>query len=207
MSEDKIDNKVKRYPSRAKYSLQDLIKILNSNFACNVEFTINQITYIDPMIYVNENESIFLHCSPESRIFNVLTSGSLITIEVLNIKGIVLHSRISINSLNYESAIIYGTAQEIKSYEEKMQVFNLLINRIIEGRWNDSEKPTQDELSKVAVFRINIKEFSVKIREGFGLDKTNNTIWEGIIPVEFKFGKPIPVKDIPLPEYIKNKLI
>ncbi len=207
MSSRRIDSEVKRYASRARYNLTDLVQILNSNFICSVGFSMDEITYIDPMIYVNDGENLFLHCSPESRIYKVLNSDKIITISVLNIRGVVLHSKISNNSINYESAIIYGRGHEIKEMEEKIRIFRLLTDRIISGRWDDAEIPSSEELSRVAVFRIGIVDFSLKVRDGFGMEITHNSIWEGVIPIELRYGEPIPAKESSLPEYIKNKLV
>ncbi len=203
MKDPKINYKVRRYANRASYKEEDLIGILNSTFISTVSFSENDVAYTIPMNYINHGKDVYLHCSPESRMYSILNSENVITFTVLLIDGIVLSSRVANNSVNYRSAIIYGKAVEIKDENEKLNVFRELTERIIPGRWDDSIHPSHEELSKVAVFKLEIINFSVKIRKGFGMNYSDDKIWEGIIPLKVIKGEPQTEKDVNLPDYIK----
>lgn len=199
----KIDYEVRRYANRASYREEDLIEILNSTFLSTVSFSQDGIAYTIPMNYINRGKEVYLHCSPESRMYRILNSRNVVTFTVLLIDGIVLNSRVANNSVNYRSAIIYGKSVEIKDENEKLEIFRELTERILPGRWNDSVHPSHEELSKVAVFRLDIINFSVKIRKGFGMNYSGDNIWEGVIPFKVTKGEPQTEKDVNLPDYIK----
>ncbi|WP_054841763.1 pyridoxamine 5'-phosphate oxidase family protein [Vulcanisaeta distributa] len=196
--------RVVRYSERASYDRDELIRLLSRNFICHVGFIDEGEPYVIPMLYVNDDQYIYMHGSPDSRLIKIIGSGSPIVIAVTEVHGIVLSSNLCGNSINYESAIIYGRGGSfINDSNEKLRVFQLLINRLVPGRLNDTELPTTNELESVAVVRIKIEDFAIKKRDG-GPVISSDRHWEGIIPIIMNYGMPISTNNKPIPKYLMD---
>lgn len=199
-----IKDKVVRYANRATYDKGILMQLLNRNFICNVGFVDGTVPYIIPMMYVNDEDYIFLHGSPDSRLINILKSGTTVAISVTEINGIVLAKRTKNNSVNYNSALIFGKGEELLGFVEKLAVFKRLVDRVLPKRWENSIAPSEVDLKAVNILRLKMMTYSVKRREGGPIrEKTDDqSIWDGIIPIVHKFGLP---KDYQtdIPEYIQ----
>ncbi len=203
-----IKNKVIRYSSRAIYDKDSLLELLNRNFVCNVGFIDDGVPYIIPMTYVNDENFIYLHGSPEGRLINILKDGSLVTISVMELNGIVLAKKIRYNSINYSSALIFGKGEEISDINSKLAVFKAFVNRVLLGRWENSIIPSEDDLRNVSVLKINIISYSMKRRDGGPYKDKNDDmkIWDGVIPFVHKYEMPEGNEEN-LPAYIKDKIL
>ncbi|MGC8542339.1 MAG: pyridoxamine 5'-phosphate oxidase family protein [Vulcanisaeta sp.] len=193
--------KVVRYSERALYDKNELINILNRNFLCHVGFIDEDEPYVIPMLYVNDDDYVYLHGSPDSRLIRIIGSGTPVTIVITEVRGIVLSSNLCNNSVNYESAVIYGRGSYVNDPGEKLRVFRLLIDRLVPGRINDTDLPTIDDLNAVAVVKVKIEDFAIKKREG-GPKVSSSDHWEGIIPIIRTYGKPVSTNNKPLPKYV-----
>ena len=202
-----IKDKVIRYANRASYDKSVLMQLLNRNFICNLGFVDHDVPYIIPMMYVNDEEYIFLHGSPNSRLINILKSGATVAISVTEINGIVLAKRTKNNSVNYNSALVFGRGEELSGFEEKLAVFKRLVDRVLPERWENSIAPSEVDLKAVNILRLKIMTYSVKRREGSpNREKTDdNKIWDGVIPIVHKFGIPEDYQT-DIPGYIQNFL-
>ncbi|PYB67629.1 pyridoxamine 5'-phosphate oxidase family protein [Thermoplasma sp. Kam2015] len=188
MNDEEIKDRVKRYPERASYNLEDLRSILSRNFVCTVSFVDEGVPYAIPMMFANRGETIYLHGSMESRIYSVMRSSQLIAISLMELNGIVLASEIRNNSVNYVSALIFGRPVEVEDKAEKLQTFRMLTEKIAPGRWEDSIKPSEYDLNGVFVFSVKPETFSMKMRSGPPHDSLQSGIWSGVIPILHSYG-------------------
>ena len=193
--------RVVRYSERASYDKNELMRVLNRNFVCHVGFIDGGEPYVIPMLYVNDDQYIYMHGSPDSRLIKIIGSGSPIVIAITEVHGIVLASNLCNNSINYESVIIYGRGSFVNDPGEKLRVFQLMINRLVPGRLSDTELPSIDELNSVAVVKVGIEDFAIKRREG-GPTTSSDKHWEGIIPIMTIYGMPISTNNKPTPKYL-----
>jgi nitroimidazol reductase NimA-like FMN-containing flavoprotein (pyridoxamine 5'-phosphate oxidase superfamily) len=196
--------KVKRHPERGNYDRELLLDILGNGLVCQVAFQVEGQPFIIPMSYYNNKEFIFIHCSPVARISKTLKNGGPVAISVLELNGLVIAKGLADNSMNYRSAIIFGKPVELVSDEEKMAYFKEWIDHLMPGRKENSELPSKDELSGVAVFKVRIDQFSIKVREGGPSElRKNPEIWSGVIPISTRFSAPSFASSPEYPEHIK----
>ncbi|MEM0155251.1 MAG: pyridoxamine 5'-phosphate oxidase family protein [Thermoplasmataceae archaeon] len=196
---------VRRYPNRASYDKELLIDILRGGFICHVAFQVSGQPFVIPMMYYNDSEFIYLHASPAARISGSFRAGDPIAISVVELNGIVLAKGIADNSMNYRSAVIFGTPEEICDDEGKLTFVREWIDKILPGRRENSEMPTNNELKNVSVFRVKLDQFSVKVRKGGPSEKrTNPEIWSGVIPFKTKFLEPEFCSTDQIPDHIRK---
>ncbi|BDR93275.1 pyridoxamine 5'-phosphate oxidase family protein [Vulcanisaeta souniana] len=195
--------KVVRYSERASYDRDELMKLLSRNFICHVGFIDGGEPYVIPMLYVNDDQYVYMHGSPDSRLIRIIGSGLPIVIAITEVHGIVLASNLYNNSINYESAIIYGRGSFVDDPSEKLRVFQLMMDRLVPGRLDDTELPSIEELNSVAVVRVSIEDFAIKRREG-GPTISGDSHWEGVVPIVISYGTPMSTNNKPIPKYLTD---
>lgn len=202
--------KVMRHAERGRYDLDTIKGILDEGMVCHVAFSQSGQLFNIPMIYARNENTIFLHTSIKSRIYEVLSSGTDICVTVTLVDGIVLAKSAFHSSLNYRSVILFGKSAPIEETGEKLEVARLITEKITPGRWNDCRIPREEELRATGFLKLEIDEVSAKIREGPPVDDptdANLSYWSGVIPIELKRKIPVSVVDpekTPFPEYLRN---
>ncbi|MGC9294311.1 MAG: pyridoxamine 5'-phosphate oxidase family protein [Thermoplasmata archaeon] len=181
-----------------------MMEILNRNFIAEVAFEDLGQPFIIPMNYCNDDSQIYFHGSPESRLINFLTSGKNLAISILEVRGIIIRSKVTDNSVQYVSAVIFGRGRRIDDNEKKMEIFKNLMSRISPERWEDTELPGKRDLDEVEVVSVNIEEFSIKMNMDEIKFQDDMLRWQGIVPVETNYGQPISYSNLNTPEYIKK---
>lgn len=150
-------NKVKRHPERATYDKKQLLDILEKGLVCQVSFQVDGQPFIIPMMYYNNDEYIYIHGSPAARIINTIKGKKSVAISVLELNGLVVARRLANNSMNYRSAVIFGTPEEMEENSDKKAMFEEWIRRLLPERAEDTELPSKHELDTVSVFRVRME--------------------------------------------------
>jgi nitroimidazol reductase NimA-like FMN-containing flavoprotein (pyridoxamine 5'-phosphate oxidase superfamily) len=187
-------NKVKRIPKRGHYDQQTIFEILDAGFLCHVGFSMDGQPFVIPTAYGREGEVIYLHGATTSRMLRHLQMGAPCCITVTHLDGLVLARSAFHHSMNYRSAVLFGTATLLEG-DEKMHALEVVSEQILKGRWAESRLPTAKELKATSVLKFTIEEASAKIRTGDpGDDKEDYDlpIWAGVVPTQLTYGEPIP---------------
>ena len=186
--------KLNRIPSRGYYDEETIFDILDAGFLCHVAFYMDGSPHLIPTAYGRKGKTVFLHGSAKSRMLCHLATGAPAAIAVTHIDGIVLARSSFHSSMNYRSAVLYGSGMEITETQEKMEALEIVSESIMPGRWEEARKPTTNELTATTVVAFHIEEGSAKIRTGPPSDDTADElldIWAGVLPVAPAYGDAI----------------
>jgi len=163
------------------------------------------------MLHAVVKDKIYLHASVGSRILKQLTDCSKVTLAATDVHGIVLSKSLFNSSMNYQSAVIFGSTKRITDEILMYDAFENMVDRFFKGRFEDARKPSKNEWLQTAMIEFTIDEFSLKKRTGMPKEEEDDKklpIWSGVVPVETVFAKPEidteHSKDIELPEYLKS---
>ncbi|GAB4253456.1 MAG: pyridoxamine 5'-phosphate oxidase family protein [Saprospiraceae bacterium] len=187
-------NKVKRLPKRGHYDQETIFGILDDAFLCHVGFEIAGQPYVIPTAYGRDGEVLYLHGSSKSRMIQHLATGAPLCLTVTHLDGLVLARSAFHHSMNYRSAVIFGTATLVEG-EEKMHALEVISEQILKGRWAEVRQPNPTEIKATSVLRITIEQASAKIRTGPPGDEAEDyalPIWAGVVPAELTFQDPLP---------------
>ncbi|MAT54542.1 MAG: flavin-nucleotide-binding protein [Saprospirales bacterium] len=187
-------NKVKRLPKRGHYDQETIFGILDDAFLCHVGFEIAGQPYVIPTAYGRDGEVLYLHGSSKSRMIQHLATGAPLCLTVTHLDGLVLARSAFHHSMNYRSAVIFGTATLVEG-EEKMHALEVISEQILKGRWAEVRQPNPTEMKATSVLRITIEQASAKIRTGPPGDEAEDyalPIWAGVVPAELTFQDPLP---------------
>jgi nitroimidazol reductase NimA-like FMN-containing flavoprotein (pyridoxamine 5'-phosphate oxidase superfamily) len=185
---------VKRKPQRGAYDRATIDKVLDEALICHVGFTVDGQIFVLPMIHVRIGDKVYLHGSPASRMLQTLQHGVEACLTVTLLDGLVLARSAMHHSMNYRSAVLFGTASLVEG-AEKALALHALTEHLIPGRWADVRKPTEREYQQTLVLAFPIQEASAKVRTGPPVDDEEDyelTVWAGVVPLQLVAGTPIP---------------
>jgi len=197
-------NQVKRIPNRGHYDRETIYGILDDGFLCHVGFVADSQPFVIPTLYGRENDALYLHGSAASRMLRNLADSIPICLTVTHVDGLVLARSAFHHSMNYRSAVVFGTAVEVSGDEKERGLF-VISEQVLKGRWDEVRPPVEKELKATSVLRVNIESASAKIRTGPPSDEPEDyslQIWAGVVPIRQTFGEPD--SDTALSENIKT---
>jgi nitroimidazol reductase NimA-like FMN-containing flavoprotein (pyridoxamine 5'-phosphate oxidase superfamily) len=178
--------RVRRLPERGSYERDALDAVLDEGLVCHIGFNDAAGPVVIPTLYCRDGDRILIHGSAASRMVRVLREGAPVCVTVTLIDGLVLARSAFHHSVNYRSAVVFGTAKPIRAADETMQALGKLVEHVVPGRWQDVREPSAQELKATAVLAIAIEEFSVKTRTGPPKDDEPDyalPVWAGVLPL------------------------
>ncbi len=203
-------NKVKRLPKRGHYDRETVYSILDDGFLCHVGFTIEGQPYVIPTSYGRDGDKVYFHGSSKSRMLTHLDKGIPVCLTVTHLDGLVLARSAFHHSMNYRSALLFGTARLIEG-EEKEKALFLISESILKGRWDEVRGPNTQEMKATSVLCLDVETASAKIRTGPPGDDEEDyalPIWAGVLPISQQYGPPTndPLlrEGIPVSDSVKN---
>jgi uncharacterized protein len=187
-------NKVKRLPKRGHYDKATIFSILDAGFICHAGFVVDGQPFVIPTAFGRVDDHIYLHGSSKSRMLNSMDEGIPVCLTVTYMDGLVLARSAFHHSINYRSAVIFGTAKEVHG-EEKEQALFVISENILKGRWDEVRSPNAKELKATSVLKLTIEEASAKIRTGPPGDEPEDyalPVWAGVVPLTQQPAPPEP---------------
>ena len=161
-------------------------------------------------------DKIYLHGSYLNRMTNAIIEAKEVCLNVIVLDAMKLTRSAFHRSVNYRSAMIFGSVKELTANHEKLIGLESIINHFVPSRWEHCRKSNEKELKATKVIEITIESASAKIadtpptenKEDYKLD-----YWAGTILVKAVYGNPIPDEfmddSIGLPkhilEFVENK--
>ena len=202
---------VKRLAKRGNYDRETIHAILDEALICHVGFTVDGSPVVIPTIHTRIDDTLYFHGSAASRMLRTLKNGVEACVCVTLLDGIVMARSAFHHSMNYRSAVVFGTATEVTDREEKLRVLDALVDHVAKGRSRDARRPNEIEFKQTLVLALPIEEASAKIRTGPPVDDEEDytlPIWAGVLPLRMVPEAPIADErltvDVPVPEYLTN---
>jgi nitroimidazol reductase NimA-like FMN-containing flavoprotein (pyridoxamine 5'-phosphate oxidase superfamily) len=213
MSAIAADNRsrVRRGAHRADYDRATVYAIIDEALYCHVGFAQDGQPYVIPTNHGRDGDRILLHGSVASRLMQVVESGAPLCVTFTLLDGLVLARSVFSHSVNYRSAVVFGTGALVSDPDEKLAALAAITEHIMPGRWSDARRPTDKELAATSVVSIAIESASAKVRTGPpGDDEADYAlpVWAGVLPMRRAFLSPQPDPnrraEVDVPEYIAD---
>jgi nitroimidazol reductase NimA-like FMN-containing flavoprotein (pyridoxamine 5'-phosphate oxidase superfamily) len=186
--------KLRRLPARGHHDRETLDAILDDGLVCHVGFVHDGRPAVIPTLYARVGDQVYLHGSAASRMLRTLAGGADVCLTVTLVDGLVLARSAFHHSVNYRSAVVYGTAQPVEDADERNRALHAFTERLIPGRWDHVRVPTRQELKATTVLVLPIDEGSSKIRTGPPLDDDEDyelDVWAGVVPLHTAILPPV----------------
>jgi hypothetical protein len=113
---------------------------------------------------------------------------------VTHLDGLVLARSAFNHSLNYRSAMVFGTARLLPE-ADKAAALAAFMERLSPGRSAQVRPGSAAELRQTAVLYLDIEEAVVKTRAGAPHDDPEDLgrpVWAGVVPLALRVGAPEP---------------
>ncbi len=190
--------RVRRSPKRASHAHADVHAILDAAPLCHVGYIVDGAPYVTPTLHWREDDHVYWHGSAASRFLRAAENMPVcLTCSIID--GYVLARSAFNHSVNYRSAMVFGTARLVDDLEEKTDALRRLIEDLFPGRWDGLRPMTKQEIKATSVMRMKIDEASAKIRNGppGDIDEAGHPVWAGVLPIESRLVPPRPAPGLP----------
>jgi len=184
-------NRVVRRPARGRYDKATVYEILDSALVCNIAYVIDGQPYCTPTSFWREGDHLYWHGSSASRMLRAQAAGIPVCLTVTHVDALVLARSGFHHSINYRTAMVYGTAHLIEDEAEKLAAIDNFISRLFPGRSKLLRPATKKEIKATAFLRMEIEQASAKIRnETMGDDEEDYAVpaWTALLPIRTVVG-------------------
>jgi nitroimidazol reductase NimA-like FMN-containing flavoprotein (pyridoxamine 5'-phosphate oxidase superfamily) len=185
-----------------------LHEVLDAGLICHFGVVIDGTPVVLPTGYGRIGDTLYLHGSSANRSI-LAAAGTEICVTVTLLDGLVCARSVFHNSMNYRSAVIYGTARLVSAEPERTAALHAITEHLIPGRWDNSRRPNKKEMAATIVLALPLQEASVKARTGRPKDDDEDydlDYWAGVLPITMTVGpaEPDPLLrgDIRVPAHI-----
>jgi len=204
--------KLRRHRERGMTDRDYLYEVLDSGLVCHLGVIAGGVPVVLPTAYGRDGDTLYLHGSSANGAFGA-ADGQRVCVTVTHMDGLVCARSVFTHSMNYRSAVVFGTATFVADEDERWQALRIITDHLIPGRWAAARQPTTKEMAATAVLSVPLAEASVKIRTGMPKDEPEDhdlDVWAGVLPIAVTFGEPTPDpllrEEIPLPAHIRDRV-
>jgi len=193
-------NRVKRLHERGRYDRASVHGILDAAMLCHIAYVIDGQPYCTPTAFCREGEHLYWHGSSASRMLRTQRGGLPVCLTVTHLDSLVLARSGFNHSVDYRSAMCFGTARVVDDPAAKAQAIDAMIDRFYPGRAAELRPITEQELKATMVVGMEIEEASAKVRSrGIGDDEADYAlpIYAARFPVMQVIGADEPCPRLP----------
>jgi uncharacterized protein len=202
---------LRRHRERGQADRAALYAVLDAGLICHFGVVADGDPVVLPTAYGRDGDTLYLHGSSANGAFWA-AAGQRVCVTVTHMDGLVAARSVFSHSVNYRSAVIFGTATIVSDEDERRQALRLITDHLIPGRWAAARQPTAKEMAATSVLSLPLAEASVKVRDGMPGDEPEDReldVWAGVLPIAVTFGEPVPDPQlrpgIPLPAHIRDR--
>jgi len=151
-----------------------------------------------PIACTVDGDSLLLHGSTGSWWLRQLAAGTAVTAAVTAVDGLVYARSAFESSMQYRSAVLFGTCVALEG-SEKLAALELLTNRLLPGRAGEVRDHSKRELAATLVLHMAIEEWTIKVSHDWPEDLPEDvagSTWAGVLPVVTSYGTALPAPDL-----------
>ena len=170
-------NRVKRLHERGRYERSEIYPILDAAMLCHVSYVFDGQPYCTPTAFWREGDTLYWHGSSASRMLRVQKPGLPVCVTVSHLDSLVL-ARCGFNhSVDYRSAMCFGSAHIIDEPIEKARALDSMIDRFYPGRAATLRPASMQETKATMLIGMEIEQASGKIRSKGLADEEEDYAW------------------------------
>jgi nitroimidazol reductase NimA-like FMN-containing flavoprotein (pyridoxamine 5'-phosphate oxidase superfamily) len=175
-----------------------LNEILDAGLVAHLAACLDDGPALLPVAYARDGDRLLLHGSTGAGLLRAAADGTPIAVAVTHVDGLVFARSVFDSSMNYRSAVIYGTARVLHG-EERLAALRTLSEHLMPGRWDEVRPPTAREVAATLVLALPLDEASVKVRAGGPTadPADDRATWAGVLPLAPCAGDPVSAADLP----------
>jgi nitroimidazol reductase NimA-like FMN-containing flavoprotein (pyridoxamine 5'-phosphate oxidase superfamily) len=190
---------VRRSPHKERTDRAELDRLLSAALVAHVAVVDDEgQPYVLPMALAPDGDRVLLHGSSGSRLMRGLAAGAPTCVTVTALDALVLARSQFESSMRYRSAMLLGRCTALAG-EAKAAALDVLTEHLMPGRAADARPASAKELAATTVLALPLVEWSLKVSDGGPDDDPSDldrAVWAGIVPLERRWGSPVPSPDL-----------
>lgn len=139
-------NEVKRGAKKASYDKETIYSILDATEICHIAFIYNNKPFVQPINFGRNGDKLYIHGAHTNRMTDALIASKELCLNVMILDAMKLTRSAFHHSVNYRSAMIFGSARELTENNEKLEGLKSIINHFVPNRWEYCREPNEKEL-------------------------------------------------------------
>jgi nitroimidazol reductase NimA-like FMN-containing flavoprotein (pyridoxamine 5'-phosphate oxidase superfamily) len=183
-----------RLRERSRTARADLYAVLDAGLVCHLGVIVAGAPVVLPTGYGRQGDTLYLHGSSANQAL-LAAHGQDVCVTVTHLDGLVCARSVFHHSMNYRSAMVFGTARLVTGDPARLLALRAITEQLVPGRWEHVRPPTRKELAATAVLELSLAEASVKVRSGPPKDDEEDyesQIWAGVLPAALTFAAAVP---------------
>jgi len=179
-----------RLSERGRTDRADLYAVLDAGLVCHLGVIVEGYPVVLPTGYGRVGHTLYLHGSSANRTLRA-ADGHEVCVTVTHLDGLVCARSVFNHSMNYRSAMIFGTARPVTGEAQRLTALRAITEQLVPGQWDYARRPTRKELAATTVLELPLAEASVKMRTGPPHDDPEDydtDTWAGVLPAQLIFG-------------------
>lgn len=151
-----------------------------------------------PTAIARDGDRVMAHGSTGSRWMRALATGVPTCLAVTALDGLVVARSAFESSLHYRSAVLFGACTPVAD-DAKPHALDLITETLLPGRTGEIRRPTRQELDATLVLSLPIREWSVKVSDGWPDDPDDDVAgdaWAGVVPMQTRYAEPVAAPDL-----------
>ncbi|WP_290770894.1 pyridoxamine 5'-phosphate oxidase family protein [Anaerofustis sp.] len=130
----------------------------NASFATISMIDNNGLAYGIPVSVVRENNNLYFHCAFEGKKIESIRNNNKVCLSFVNKAKPIPKDY----SLEFESAVVFGRAYEVKDKDEKIHALNLICKKYASSNMGMFESAIERSLFRTNVIKIEMDNISGK---------------------------------------------
>lgn len=179
-------SRVRHGRKRASYRRETIYRLIDDLKLGHMGFNWQGETFVIPITLWRVEHQLYFHCANKSRLQRHLQQGGKVCISVAESSEWVLAKSAYHHSANYRSAVVFCRGERVTDPKEFDHAFEVVIDQIEAGRWQQVRKPNAIERKATALMKLTIEEASYKSRSGGPSEEQEDLalpVWHGTRPV------------------------
>lgn len=157
-----------------------------------------------PTAVARDGEQVLIHGSTGSPWMRRVAAGAAVSVAVTAFDGLVFARSAFESSMQYRSAVLFGTCTGIDEPEDKRRALDVLTEALLPGRVGEVRRPSPKELAATLILRLAIEtdptpNWSLKVGDGWPDDPDEDVAgpaWAGVVAARTVYGDPRPAPDL-----------
>src|SRR5215467_2955490 len=124
-----------RLRERGRTERAELYAVLDAGLICHLGVVVDGSPVVLPTGYGRAGDTLYLHGSAANRSL-LAADGQDICVTVTHLDGLVCARSVFHHSMNYRSAVVFGTARLVAGDELRLAALRAITEHLVPGRWD-----------------------------------------------------------------------
>ena len=185
--------RLRRHPERGDHDQATVHAVLDEGLVAHVGILTDHGPVVLPMAYARVDGTLYLHGAAGNALLRGAEDAPVCATVTL-LDGLVLARSAFHHSLNYRSAVVFGTGRRVTDEAEHRLALAAIVDHVAPGRSAEARPPSASELRSTRVLALDLTEASAKARSGPPIDDDADAAWpawSGTIPLTLVRGTPV----------------